>query len=90
MLSDKVQKLELENKRLSTIITDISREDIPKPKDCKGCKHYIQHYARSEYGTFFRLYTGHCTCGVPINKRKEKTNPTPEDTCLCFEEKRRI
>ncbi len=35
MLSDKVQKLELENKRLSTIIADITKLDAPKPKYCE-------------------------------------------------------
>ena len=87
MLSDKVQKLELENKRLATIIADITKSDVPKPKYCEQCKHYIQHYGRDEYGIFFMLYTGHCTCGVPAGKRKGKSSPTSEDTCLCFEEK---
>ena len=87
MLSDKVQKLELENKRLATIIADITKLDVPKPKYCEQCKHYMQHYGRDEYGIFFMLYTGHCTCGVPAGKRKGKSSPAPEDTCLCFEEK---
>lgn len=86
MISEKVQKLELENKRLGELIVKIN-ENIPKPKDCKNCRHYVQHYFKDEYGNFCMLYMGHCTCGVPIGKRKGKKHPSLEDTCLCFEEK---
>lgn len=87
MLSQKVQELELENQRLATLLSDLIKSDIPKPKDCEHCQHYIRHYIRDKHGTFHGLYEGHCACGVPAGKRKGKTCPSPEDTCLCFEEK---
>lgn len=61
-------------------------ENITKLKQCRNCKHYVQHYGKSGNGAYFRLYTGHCTCDVPMGKRKEKADPTLEDTCLCFQE----
>lgn len=87
MLSQKVQELELQNRRMAVIIEDITKSNVPKPKNCENCKHYIQHYYRTEYGAYYKLYTGHCICGVPTKKRKGKKNPTPEDTCLCYEER---
>ena len=87
MLSDKVQELELENKRLAVIIEDITKSGVPKPKNCENCKYYKQHYCRDGYGTYYKVYTGFCTCGVPAKKRKGKASPTPEETCLCFEKK---
>ncbi|MCI9080598.1 MAG: hypothetical protein HFH68_17110 [Lachnospiraceae bacterium] len=87
MLSQKVQELELENKRLKIIIEDITKSDAPKPKNCEGCEHYRQYYCRDKYGTYYKMYTGHCACGVTAGKRKGKTHPSPEDTCLCYEEK---
>ena len=86
MISEKVQALELENKRLRTLILSQS-ESIPQPKDCEHCKHYIRHYGRDNYGTYFKLYSGHCACSVPARKRKGKKSPAPEDTCLCFEKR---
>ncbi len=87
MISEKVQELELENKRLAVIIADITKSDVPKLKDCEHCKHYRQHYCRNEFGTYYKVYSGFCVCGVPAGKRKGKGKPTPEDTCLCFEDK---
>ena len=86
MISEKVQELELENKQLRTLILR-QQENIPQPKDCEHCKHYIQHYGRTGYGQYYRIYMGHCTCGVPAGKRKGKSKPIPEDTCLCFEKR---
>lgn len=87
MLANQVKELENENQRLKALLQKL-REDIPKPKDCKHCEHYIQHYARNGYNDFHIVYMGHCVCGVPAGKRKGKKNPTPDDTCMCFEERR--
>lgn len=86
MLSGEVQKLETENKKLRELLKRLN-EDVPRPKDCEHCRHYRQHYCRDEYGTFYKVYTGFCTCSVPAGKRKGKTGPAPEDTCLCFEQR---
>lgn len=87
MLSQKVQELELENKRLVMIIEDITKSDVAKPKNCGNCKYYRQHYCRDRYGTYYGVYSGFCDCNVPVKRRRGKTKPTPEDTCLCYEEK---
>ncbi len=39
-------------------------------------------------GIYFKLYTRHCTCGVPIRQRKGKKEPIPDDTCSCFESRK--
>lgn len=85
MLAEEIEKLEYENAKLRELLK-LQQEDIPKPKQCKNCKYFRQHYSRTEYGNYFKLYMGHCICGVPTGKRKGKKNPTPEDTCICFQE----
>lgn len=89
MLSEEIKKLEEENKRLKVLVGRI-QEGIPRPKNCENCKNYIQHYGRDSWGTYYKIYRGHCRCDVPVKKRKGKSVPTPEDTCLCFEERRGI
>ena len=74
---------EKENQKLKGIRQ--TSDDILKPMNCRHCKFFIQHYGK-EKGIYFKIYAGHCTCGVPLGKRKGKSNLTPEDTCLCFEE----
>lgn len=86
MLAEKIQALEYENVKLKELLK-LQEENILKPKECGNCKYYIQHYGKSAGGIYFKLYTGHCTCGVPVRKRKGKKNPEPEDTCTCFQEK---
>ena len=86
MLSESVSKLETENKKLRELLKKFS-EDVPRPKNCEHCSHYRQHYCRDEYGTFYKVFTGFCTCSVPAGKRKGKTKPTPEDVCQCFKER---
>ena len=85
MLAEKIEKLEYENARLREILR-LRTDSIPKPRECQNCKYYIRHYGRSNEGVYFKLHIGHCACGVSIGKRKGKGNPTPEDTCTCFEE----
>jgi len=86
MLSSQIMELESENRQLRELLQRLN-EDISKPKDCGHCRHYVQHYARNGYNDFHIVYMGHCTCGVPINKRKGKKYPAPDDTCMCFEER---
>ena len=86
MLSESVLKLETENRKLRELLKKCN-EDIPKPRDCEHCSHYRQHYCRDEYGTFYKVYTGFCTCSVPVGKRKGKAKPTPKDVCQCFKER---
>ncbi len=86
MLSSEVSKLEAENQKLKEMLK-IMGEDIPKPKDCRHCKNYIQYYCRDMHGNFHTIYAGHCICRVPARKRNGKRNPAPEETCLCYEEK---
>ncbi len=62
----------------------IAELELEKPKKCEKCKYYIQHYGRTVTGVYFKLYTGHCTCGVPVKQRRGKKEPTPDDTCSCF------
>ena len=76
MLSESVLKLETENRKLRELL-----------KKCEHCSYYRQHYCRDEYGTFYKVYTGFCTCSVPAGKRKGKVKPTPKDVCQCFKER---
>lgn len=85
MLSDELKKIEDENQRLKVLVQQMLGS-VPKRKNCESCKHYIQHYGRNAWGTYFKINAGHCICEVPTKKRKGKSEPTPEDTCLCFEE----
>jgi len=84
MLAEKIQALEYENAKLKELLK-LQEEDVPKPKECGNCKFFIRHYGK-QGGVYYKLYEGHCTCGVPIKQRKGKKNPTLEDTCTCFEE----
>lgn len=86
MLAEQIKKLENDNARLLEILR-LRTENIPKPKECRDCKHYRQHYCKDEFGTYFKVYAGHCICKVSTKKRKGKKEPTPEDTCLCFQER---
>ena len=83
MLSEEIAKLESENRHLKALLEEIKVNPV-KIKDCTHCKFYMQHYCRIN-GVYREIYAGHCTCEVPIKKRKGKTHPVPDDTCLCFE-----
>ncbi len=87
MLSEQIAELELENKELKELLKQVN-EGIPKSKKCENCKFYIRHYGRASNGVYFNLYTGHCTCGVPVKQRRGKKEPTPDDTCSCFESRK--
>lgn len=77
MLSEKIAELEVENIKFKNLLKS-------KSKKCENCKYYIQHYGRTVTGVYFKLYIGHCTCGVPVKQRRGKKEPTPDDTCFCF------
>ena len=87
MLSEQIAELELENKELKEKLKQVN-EGIPKLKKCEKCKYYIQHYGRDINGVYFKIYIGHCVCGVTVKQRKGKTNPVPDDTCSCFESRK--
>lgn len=82
MLAEKIQALEYENVKLKELLK-LQEENIPKPKEYKNCRYFVRHYGKTD-GIYYKLYEGHCTCKVPIKKRKGKKDPTLEDTCLCF------
>ena len=84
MLSEAIAKIERENRQLKELLQR-TYETVPKPRQCESCKYYVRHYGRQN-GEYYRIYTGHCICGVPLGKRIGKSRPTLEDTCLCFEE----
>lgn len=86
MLSEEIKKLEDENRCLKVMVGQML-EDLPRPRNCENCKYYVQHYGRDRWGTYYKVYIGHCMCNVPIKTRKGKSKPTPEDNCLCFEER---
>lgn len=87
MLAQDVLNLEKENIRLKTELEDlkekISSGSVAKPKSCRYCRHYIQHYGKSG-GTYYEIHAGHCTCGVPV-KKGGKRLPVPDDSCQYFE-----
>ena len=87
MLSEEIKKIEDENHRLKVLVGQML-DEIPRPRNCESCEYYVQHYGRDSWGTFYKIYRGHCRCGVPAKKRKGKSEPEPEDTCLCFKERK--
>lgn len=86
MLAEQIKKLEYENTKLKELLK-LQEENIPKPKECGNCRYFVRHYGKLD-GIYYKLYVGHCICKVPIKKRKGKKEPTVEDTCTCFQEKR--
>lgn len=85
MLSEEIAKLESENRHLKALLEEIKVNPV-KIRDCTHCRFYIQHYRRCG-GAYYKIYAGHCTCEVPMKKRKGKKEPAPNDTCMYFEEK---
>lgn len=59
---------------------NISRKVVDaKAATCRDCKKFIQHYRRTECGTYTEVYCGHCTC-VRVKSRN------PDDkACANFE-----
>lgn len=92
MLSNEVKILENENHALRQALKEIQEkmntQEISKPKSCRYCKFYVQHYAKGIFpasGTeYVEINSGHCTRGVPV-KNGGKRTPKPDDTCRYFE-----
>ena len=87
MIANEVAKLEKENQDLKDSIKELERKmkqvHTPRPKSCRFCKNYIQHYRKSGDG-YAEIYAGHCISGVPL-KKGGKRNPFPDDCCPYFE-----
>lgn len=79
MIYEKVKDLEAENERLK-IENDNLKElvDLPRPKECSSCKHYVQHYVKSG-NSYGKTYAGHCKHGNRTKDRK------PDATCNYYE-----
>lgn len=88
MLSEEIAKLERENSYLKALLEEIETNPA-KMKNCTDCKFYRQHYCKQD-GVYYKIYAGHCICGIPAKKRKGKKEPFPDDTCLYFEEKSHV
>lgn len=91
MLSQQVKQLETENITLRQTIQELEKKmnakEVLKPKSCKYCKNYIQHYMKGGKGSiteYTPCYAGHCIAGVPV-KHGGKRNPVPDDSCPYFE-----
>lgn len=92
MLSHEVKKLETENYHLRKALNEIQEkmdaQEIPKPKDCRYCKYFVQHYAKGGFPAYRTEYieinAGHCIRGVSV-KNGGKRTPKPDDTCRYFE-----
>ena len=87
MLSSEVDHLEKEAERLrqenADLLEMLGKENV-KPKDCKSCIFFTQHYVRC--GTqFVKTCAGHCSQGSRLKDRK------PEDKlCRYYERGRRV
>ena len=80
MIANEVQKIENENRALRQAIKEMEKqfeEEQKKPKACKYCRFYIQHYIRIG-GSYSETYCGHCTHGRAKDRK-------PDNTCDYFE-----
>lgn len=88
MIAESVIRLEKENQELKDTVVELKakleQSAAGKPESCQHCKYFARHYVRNENGTYTQIYTGHCTCGVPISKGRKK-NPGMGETCPLFE-----
>lgn len=89
----KVNKnMELENRILREALSEIERKmdatNNAKPKACKYCKYFVQHYIKGGYPAYTKEYLeideGHCARRVKT-KAGGRRNPKPDDTCSYFE-----
>lgn len=87
MIAREVRRLEEENQELKFRLVELMKkkeeESGARPKSCRFCKYYIQHYINSR-GEYQEIYAGHCVRGVPICKGGKK-RPVPDDSCMYFE-----
>lgn len=83
MLSEQVTRLEKENKALKMkvelLIQQLESDPDRKPKMCRECKFFIQHYGKGRSG-YFKINEGHCVAG-----RRTKNREAEGKTCEYFE-----
>lgn len=85
MILQEIAELMKENKELKVKLEEQKlKVEGKKPEMCANCKHYIQHYGRTDNGVYFKIHAGHCTCDVPVKKGGKK-RPVPDDSCQYFE-----
>lgn len=87
MLSSEVDRLEKEAERLrqenADLLDMIGKENV-KPRDCKSCIFFTQHYVRVG-AKYYPTCAGHCSQGSRIKSR------TAEDKiCRYYERGRRV
>ena len=72
MLSQEARKMEWELEALrrenESLKKLLQAEPEKKPKQCKDCKFFIQHYIRI-YGRYSKLDKGHCVAGKSCKDR---------------------
>ena len=82
MLANEVKNLEKENEALKYENGLLRKrlEDNPdrKPKLCKECKFFMQHYGKDGRG-YFEINAGHCVAGKRLKDR------SADATCEYFE-----
>ena len=81
MVAEKVQELEDENAMLKAQLEKLLQmygEGMEGPRDCSHCSNFHQHYIRSDGGSYYPAYCGHCAAGGRMKGRK------PGDTCRAF------
>lgn len=66
------------------VILDIGDDTAKKVVDakeatCEDCKHFIQHFRKTEYGTYEKVYCGHCT------KPRVKSKSPLDSACAHFQ-----
>lgn len=74
MLAEDVKKLEQENERLAEENRELRNmlgSDIPKPKKCGNCAHFIQHYIQVGLCSYIKTYAGHCAHGRMVTKKPD-------------------
>ena len=90
MLSKEILKIERENQILKEMLFQFEeklKNSLERPKSCKFCKYYIQHYVKGgEHSKmeYVPIYAGHCVVGVPV-KHGGKKSPKPDECCPYFE-----
>ena len=83
MLSKEVKRMEWELEALrrenESLRKQLQAEPEKKPKQCKDCKFFIQHYTYL-HGRYSKLDKGHCVAGKSCKDR-----PADNKKCEYFE-----
>lgn len=87
MVASEVARLERENEALRLELMELGKrmeqDTEKKPKACKYCRKYIQHYGKFN-GSYSPINAGHCISGMK-NCKGGKRKPNPDDSCPYFE-----